>query len=301
MTSQRVEEAIARYLEYLELGGPEPDYGGLDAAERDEVDGILSVLEATEGIGLRSADPEASAAAPARSARRLAERADSEADRRLLDELDSWLPPDTPVDPDGAPAGFSLPDLPVAGSWVAGSVGGRVRVWRIDAPSASVLETDATHLGSLDRVFRAFPETAAICLVGADLNCLLLEPQDCAPVIEVPEGGIAPRRYRRPVQPVGEALATYLRELIPAWEALPDFEPATRRPVDVRLLAAEAAQNAVGLQTAQGARARYPKKEVLSSLGDREAAAIADLAIALYEGRRRADEVEDDIRRLAGR
>ncbi|HEX2054332.1 MAG TPA: hypothetical protein VHJ78_11485 [Actinomycetota bacterium] len=302
MSEEQVREAVARYLEYLELGGREPDFTGLDAADRAQVEEILELLAETEGVGLNTADPARAAGygtAPARTARHLAEASARDADRNLLWELDAWLPPGTPVDPDGAPSGFSLPDLPVDGAWVLGTVGGRVRVWRIDVAAAGQLETDTSHMETLDRVFRAFSDTAAICLVAGDLTCLLLEPQDCAPVIEVPQGGLAVRRYRRPVQRVGEALAAYIRELIPAWEALPRFEPATGRPVDVRTLATEAARTSVGAQAASGARARYPKKEVLTALGEREAAAVADLAIALFEGRRTPGDAEAELRRLA--
>lgn len=299
----QVQDAVARYLEYAELGGRPPDFSDLPAEVQDEVNEIIGMLEQTEGVALRTAYPDESGLAgprPGRTAGHLLQNSTSEPDRALLSQLDAWLPPGTPVDIDGAPSGFSLPDLPVAGSWTVGTTGGRVRVWRVDVPAAADLEKDTSHLVSLDRVFRAFSETAAICLVCADLNCLLLEPQDCAPVIEVPAGGVTARKYRRPIQPVGEALAAFLRELIPAWEALPRFETGNAQALDVSALAAEAASGAVGVQKALGARARYPKKEVLGALGEPEAAALEQMAIALYEGTSSAEEVAARLRKLAG-
>lgn len=299
-TEDLVQQAVARYLEYTELGGPAPEFADLPGEVRDKVEQIIAMLDRTEGVALRSANPTEIAAGTAiRSASHHLEAA-SGLDRAVLTQLAEWLPPGTPVDIDGAPSGFALPDLPVAASWTVGTTGGRVRVWRVDAPAATGLEQDTSHLVSLDRVFRAFSETAAICLVCADLNCLLLEPQDCAPVIEVPAGGVTARRYRRPIQPVGEAVAAYITELIPAWEALPRFETGDAQALDVTALAAQAAAGAIGVQKTMGARARYPKKEVLSALGDKESQALAQMAIALYEGRQTAEEVAVRLRRLAG-
>ncbi|CAN5865543.1 hypothetical protein BH23ACT12_BH23ACT12_18020 [soil metagenome] len=298
-TDDLVQDAVARYLEYSELGGPAPDFQDLPAGVREKVDEVIGMLEQTEGIALRTAYPDKSGGLT-RSAGQLLQTCDAEADRVLLAELEAWLPAGTPVDVDGAPSGFALPNLPVAAGWTVGTTGGRVRVWRIDVPAAADLEKDTTHLVSLDQVFRAFSETAAICLVCADLDCLLVEPQDCAPVIEVPAGGVIPRRYRRPIAPVGEALPAYLRELIPAWEALPRFETGNAQALDVTTLANNAAAGAVGAQQALGARARYPKKDVLSALGEAESGALARMAISLYEGRHTAEEIAVQLRKLAG-
>ncbi|HVL50211.1 MAG TPA: hypothetical protein VM754_01750 [Actinomycetota bacterium] len=300
--NDQVQATVARYLEYLELGGEAPDLGGLLPDVRRQVEEIVAMLELTEGVALRTADPEsfqAAGRADSRTAEQLAGVSASERDRALLHQLATWLPPGAPVDLDGAPSGFSLPGLAVAGSWTVGTPGGRVRVWRVDVAGAVDLEKDTSHLESLDRVFRAFSETAAICLVGADLTCLLLEPQDCAPAIEVPAGGVAARRYRRPIQPVGEALSGFLRELVPAWEALPRFEAAAITALNVTELARRSAAESVGIQQALGARARFPKKEVLTSLGEPEAGGLAAMAIALYEGRRSPAEIDAWLRELA--
>jgi hypothetical protein len=298
-----VEQAVARYLEHAELGGPAPDLGHLTPEDRRKLDEIIGMLDLTEGVALRTAVPEGEGSVAGRrscSARQLAEASTSETERRLLDELDGWLPPGAPVDPDAAPSGFALPNLPVTASWTVGTPGGRVRVWLVGLETAAELEKDVSHLESLDRVFRAFPETAAICLTCRDHTALLLEPQDCAPVIEVPAGGVSARRYRRPIQPVGEALSTFIRELVPVWEALPRFEANRAEAIDVGAIAELAAAASIDLQRSAGARARYPKKEVLSSLGAREAGALTEMAISLYQGSRSPDEVAQQLRSLAG-
>ncbi len=298
-----VQHAVAQYLEYAELGGTAPDFSSLPPELRAQVEEIIGILELTEGIALRTADPKGfriGSRDTVRTAQQLAEASTSEPDRALLNELAASLPPGAPVDLDSAPVGFALPGLPVAGSWTVGTPGGRVRVWRVDVATALELEKVSSHLESLDRVFRAFPETAAICLVCSDRTSLLLEPEDCAPGIEVPAGGVMPRRYRRPVQPDGEALAAFLRELVPPWEALPRFEAGTASSIDVTALARKVAADSVGTQKELGTRARYPKKEVLSSLGEAETVALAQMAIGLYEGRRSPADVEAQLRQLAG-
>lgn len=297
-----VEAAVASYLQFLEMGGKAPDFTALAPEVRSRLEGVLDMLELTEGIGLRSAraddDPEAEPRFNHhRTAGLLIEAAGSELEREMLSRLDATLPASAPIDTDSSSA-FELQGLPVLARWTVGTLGGRIRVWLIDLPAAADLENDSTHLHSLDRVFRAFPETAAVCLTCRDLNCLLMEPQDCAPVIEVPAGAVTGRRYRRPIQPVEQALGTFIRELVPAWEALPRFQAGTTVAADVTAIAGQAASDAVALQKAAGARARYPKKEVLTKLGEREVNALTEMAIGLYEGTRDPAGIEADLRKL---
>ncbi|MGQ0680377.1 MAG: hypothetical protein ACT4OM_12110 [Actinomycetota bacterium] len=295
-----VELAVAAYLEQQELGGPAPDFSALDQRTRGRVDQIIAMLALTDGVALRCAMPSGHEARPPsrRTARLLIRSTESEPGRALLGRLDDALSAGEPVDIDPAPTCFAFDDLPVIGAWTIGTVGGRVRIWLVDTASAQDLEQDLHHLESLDKVFRACSETAAICLTARDLNCLLLEPQDCAPVIEVPTGSPGTRRYRRPIQPLSDAVSTFLRELLPPWEALPSFVADQQQTIDVAAIAAGAAAGAVEAQRAGGARSRYPKKEVLTALGDREAHALTAIAIALYEGRQSGSEVEAQLRRL---
>jgi hypothetical protein len=301
-TIDPVEEAVASYLEFLELGGRPPDFSHLDAPTRSKVQEMIGMLELTEGMALRSARPEDAqgfSSAQHRTAKQLIEASTPDLEREVLSKLDAVLPPAVRVDSDPVSSSLAIKDLPVLAGWTVGTVGGRVRVWLIDVATAGQLEQDVSHLEHLDRVFRAFTETAAICLVCRDLNCLLLEPEDCAPVIEVPSGGVTSRRYRRPIQPVAEALTLFIRELIPAWEALPRFDAGTPQATDVATLAGQAASDSVHLQKSAGARARYPKKEVLGSLDALEITSITEMAIALYEGRRSPAEVDAELRKLA--
>lgn len=298
-----VEAAVASYLEFLEMGGRAPDFTTLPPEIRARVEEILDLLELTEGVGLRSARADDQPdAAPAfnhhRTAGLLMDAAGSELERELLSRLDSSLPAGAPIDTDLSSYSFDLPGLPALARWTVGTLGGRIRVWLIDIPAAAELEKDPGHLHNLDRVFRTFPETAAVCLACRDMNCLLIEPQDCAPVIEVPAGSVTGRRYRRPIQPVEQAICAFIRELVPAWEALPRFESGATFAADVTAIAGQAASDAVAVQKASGARARYPKKEVLTSLDAREVKALTEMAISLYEGKSDASGIEVALRKL---
>lgn len=298
-TESAVEEAVARHLEFMELGGTKPDLSHLTEEAQLRVAEILGMLELTEGVALQGPG-ETEAPTTGRTLMQLAADSEPGPGRTLLEELGHWLPVNSPVDVDHTPDGFRMPGLPLAGSWTIGTPGGRVKLWLVDIAGAEELERDLSHLSGLERVFRAFPETAGIGLVCRDHSCILLEPQDCAPVIEVPTGSIASRRYRRPIQAVGEALSAFIRDLIPEWETLPRFEPRTVQATDVAALAIHSAEAAVGIQKELGSRARYPKKEVLSSLGERETKAVARMAVALYEGRTSPLEIEAELRKLAG-
>lgn len=298
-----LEEAVAAHLEFLEMGGMAPDLTQLSADMRAQVDEVTGMLELTEGVALRTAHPqlqESSAYLQRRRAELLIDTATTDLEKELLTKLDAALPAGAAVDSDYAPAGFCIPDLPVTGAFTVGTVGGRVRVWLVDVAQASDLERDTSHLISLDRVFRAFPETAGICLVCRDFSCLLLEPEDCAPVIEVPAGEFTARHYRRPIRPFIEALSVFVRELIPAWEVLPRFVAGSAQAMDVYAIARQAAEDSVQLIKDSGARARYPKKQVLGALGTAEVSSLSDMAIALYEGRRDAGEILCELRRLGG-
>src|SRR4029077_1851741 len=121
------------------------------------------------------------------------------------------------------------------------------RVWLLEGEGA--LAASDEWLGHLARGFRMLPDTTAVALVEPELSCLIVQPEDCTPTIEVPRGSLVARRYRRPVQPAGEALSAFLLELIPQWEPMeriterivPTIEVAT----DVRERASRAVQDQV--------------------------------------------------------
>jgi hypothetical protein len=195
---------------------------------------------------------------------------------------------------------IEVPGMHAVEGWVVGTFGGRIRVWLLEEQGA--LAASDAWLGHLARVFRLLPDTTAVALVEPDLSCLIVQPEDCLPTIEVPRGSLAPRRYRRPVQPVGEALSAFLLELIPHWEPL---EPITERvvpTVEVEPDVRERADRAVQDQVAAGGRARKtnPKRKALTSLSETDAAGIADLVLEVHDGRVQPNEVEDVLRRLAG-
>jgi hypothetical protein len=190
--------------------------------------------------------------------------------------------------------------MDVVEGFIVGTFGGRVRVWLL-AGEGSLAGSDA-WLRGLERVFRLFPDTVAIALVEPDHSCLLVvQPEDCAPTIEVPIGSLVGRHYRRPVAAVEEALPAFVRELIPQWEPSPDVGDQTRRVIDIGPIAAERASVAIADQAAAGSRARKtnPKRDALVALGDAESSAVSKLVVGLHEGRVSADDVEAELRRLA--
>lgn len=287
----RVEQALAAHLEHLELGGPAPDLSHLSPAERAALEDLVGLLDQTEGVafgrGLEEAAPEAVAS--------------TEAGRRLVGLLRDALPAGARVSVDPAASTFGIPGLVVSEGFVVGTFGGRIRVWLLGQEGA--LATAEVWLRTLDRAFRQLPDTAALALVDPNLSCLLVQPEDCAPAIEVPEGALAARRYRRPIQPAPEAVAAFLRELIPHWEPLTAMSTERGLTIDVPAIAAERAAAAVEEQAAAGARARKtnPKRTALSGLGEPEAGALAGLVLGVAEGRTAPEAVEKILRELAKR
>jgi hypothetical protein len=291
MSDDRIQEALAAHLEHAEHGGPEPDVSHLGPAEREKLDELIGLLDATERVALGRDLTEGGES----------KLASTEAGGRLVAALRETLPLGARIAADPAANSIEIPTMDVAEGFIVGTFGGRVRVWLLDGEGS--LERSDGWLRGLERVFRLFPDTVAITLVEPDLSCLLVQPEDCAPTIEVPRGSLVGRRYRRPVNAVGEALSVFLSELIPHWEPMADMGDHASRVIDVEPIAAERAARAIEDQAAAGSRARKtnPKRKALTELGDDEAAALSRLLVDVHEGRATPDNVEEELRRLAGR
>jgi hypothetical protein len=289
-SEDRVQDALAAHLEHLELGGPQPDVSQLTTEEREKLEALIGLLDQTEGVAFgRGLDEQ-----------RVDVDASTEAGRRLLAGLSENLPPAARISRDLAVTTIDVPGMRVVEGWVVGTFGGRIRVWLLEEEGA--LAAGDTWLGHLARVFRVLPDTTAVALVEPGLACLIVEPEDCTPTIEVPRGSLVARRYRRPVQPVGEAIPAFLLDLIPQWEPLERIServvPAVEVAPDIRERAARAVQD----QVAAGGRARKtnPKRKALTELGEEHASGIADLVLDLHEGRVQPDALEDALRSVAG-
>ena len=287
--NDRVQAALAAHLEHLELGGPEPDVSHLAGAERDELRELISLLDTTEGLALHGEEKV-----------RAQETSATRAGGRLLATLRDVLPAATRVVNDPAATTTGIDGMDVVEGWIVGTFGGRVRVWLLTGDGA--LERSDQWLRDLERVFRLFPDTVGLALVEPDLSCLLVLPEDCAPTIEVPHGSLVGRRYRRPVHPVDEALSVFLRELIPSWEPMQEITDQAGRLVDVEPIATERAEVAIDEQIAAGNRARKtnPKRKALTELGPHHATGLSKLVMQVHEGRTAPDDVEAELRRLAG-
>lgn len=288
-SENRVQEALAAHLEHLELGGPEPDVSHLTAEELEKLRSLIGLLDQTEGVAFgRGLDED-----------RAESSASSEAGRRLVAALHDALPAAARIGNDPAATTIGVPGASVVEGWIVGTFGGRIRVWLLAREGA--LEASDEWLRDLGGVFRLLPDTAAVALVEPSLSCLIVQPEDCAPAIEVPHGSIVARRYRRPVHPVGEALSVFISELIPYWEPMQGIGDQARIAIDVPPIASERAARAIEDQVAAGGRARKtnPKRKALTELGEEEAGGIAKLLLDVHDGRMRPDEVEHELRRLA--
>ncbi len=289
-SDDRVEEALAAHVEHLEMGGPDPDLSHLNPAELERLQSLIGLLDQTEGIAFGRGLGDAGTVGTA----------ETEAGAVLVAVLHEALPAAVHIANDPAATTIGVPGMSVAEGWIVGTFGGRIRVWLLDEGVA--LEGSEEWLQSLARVFRVFPDTAALALVDPGLSCLLVQPEDCAPAIEVPRGSLIARRYRRPILPVAEALSVFLRELTPQWEPMQDLdEQATSITIDVAPVARERATHAIQEQVAAGGRARKtnPKRKALTDLGEKESSDLAALVLAVGEGRLRPDGVEEELRRLA--
>lgn len=289
-SEDRVQEALAAHIAHLELGGPKPDFSHLTAEDHEKVEALIGLLDQTEGVAFGRGLEEP----------RVGVSASTEAGQRLLAALSDTLPPAARVSSDPALTTIDVPGMRAVEGWVIGTFGGRIRVWLLEEEGA--LGASDTWLAHLAQVFRLLPDTTALALVEPELSCLIVQPEDCAPTIEVPRGSLVSRRYRRPVQPAGEALPAFLLELIPHWEPLERITERVVPTIEVEPDVRERAGRAVQDQVAAGGRARKtnPKRKVLTSLGEKDATGIADLVLQLHDGRVQPDAMEEALRRLAG-
>jgi hypothetical protein len=300
-SDDRVQEALAAYLDYLELGGPKPDAAHLSSEEQLRLQGLIDALELTEGIafGRGSRDEITQQTAPSLAAG--PDVAHAERTEALVSQLGDALAPRVRVERDTTTLVSRVGGVGIVGRWIVGTFGGRVRVWLMDAGEARALEENRECLTDLNLVFRMFPDTDAVGLVADDLSCLLVQPEDCAPQIEVPTGSLVGRRYRRSIQPVGEAVSAFLDELHPYWDPVPAFDSDAGLHIDVSAIGRELAGDAIERQRGIGTRARKgnPKKEALLALGPKEISAIAKLVNGLIDGTIPSEETEARIERLA--
>jgi hypothetical protein len=291
--SDRLHDALATYLDYLEMGGPEPDTGHLTPAEKRELRELIDALELTEGVAFGPGREVSSAEAT--------DVATTPEGQRLLTQLRVSLPPSVQIDRDGNRLVAHIGGVEILDRSIIGTFGGRVRVWLLNADSAQTIERNADCLADLNRVWRMFPDMAAVALVGKDLSCLIVEPEDCAPQIQVPSGSVLARRYRRAIRPAADALSDFLDELIPYWDPMPAFAPDSGLRIDVSDIGDDLVRTAVERQHGIGERARKsnPKKDALLALGKKEMSALNSLAKGLLDGSIDAADIEDRIESLA--
>jgi hypothetical protein len=296
-TNDRVEAALAAHLEYLEMGGPEPDTSHLTAAELDELKDLIDALELTDGIAFgRGLREERGRVTPAAR-----DAAPTEESEKLLALLRDKLAPTVRIEPDTVAPVSQVGGIDIVAGWIVGTFGGRVRVWLLDVDEAQAIERNEDCLPDLNRAFRMFPDTAAIALAARDLSCLLVQPEDCAPQISAPSGTFVSRRYRRAIEPAAEAVAAFVDELIPYWDPVPALDPGSGLRIDTSAVGREFVKAAVERQRGVGERARKgnPKKDALLAFGRREISALSSLTDGLFDGTVTPADVAERIERLA--
>jgi hypothetical protein len=254
---------------------------------------LIAALELTEGVAFGSGREEGTATI---------EVATDEGER-LLAGLRGSLPPDVRLEADENRLIAHVGGLALLDRFVVGTFGGRVRVWIVDVDGVQAIEENADVLSDLGRVFRMFPDMSAVALVGRDLSCVIVEPEDTAPQIQVPSGSLMARRYKRAIEPAVEALPAFLEELIPYWDPMPAFDPESGVSIDIAEVASDFAGAAIENQRRTGERARKgnPKKDALTTFGDKESSALDALVKGLFDGSIDPDDVEGRIDKLAER
>jgi hypothetical protein len=289
----KVREALAAYLDQLEMGGAEPDVSHLTEEERRELQELMDALELTEGIAFGRGREEGSAALEAAT----------EEGERLLADLRGSLPPGVRLETDENRLIAHIGGVALADRFVVGTFGGRVRVWLLDVDRVQAIEQNPDALSDLGRVFRMFPDMSAVALVGRDLSCVIVEPEDTAPQIQVPSGSLVSRRYKRAIEPAVQALPAFLDDLTPYWDPMPAFDPEAGVRIDIAEVTSDFAGAAIEIQRRIGERARKgnPKKDALTAFGGKESKAVNALVKGLFDGSIDPDDVEDRIERLAER
>jgi hypothetical protein len=290
----RIQDALAAYLDYLELGGQEPDTSHLSPAEQEELKSLIDSLELTKGVAFGKGRSQA-------ASKERAPMAATPEGETLVSKLRDSLPPGVRIESDSNRLVSQIGGIEIVDRWIVGTFGGRVRVWLLAVDAAQAIEQNNECLADLNRVFGMFPDAAAVALVGRDLSCLLVEPEDAAPQIQVPSGSLMSRRYKRAIQPLADALVGYLDELIPYWDPIPAFDRDAGLTIEVAEFSGDFVMAAIQKQRGIGERARKgnPKKDALLTFGMKETTAITKLANGLFDGKLSSDEIEAHIERLA--
>ena len=304
-TNDRVENALAAHIDYLEMGGSKPDTGHLTPSERERLEELIRALELTEGVafglGRREEIEHGESSSLPAAAKPIADDARKEHSDVVFSQLRERLPSEVHIEPDTTTFISHVGSIEIVDRWIVGTFGGRVRVWLLAVNAAQEIERDSDCLTDLNQIFGMLSDTSAIALVAEDLSCLMVQPEDTAPQIRVPGGSLVGRRYRRSIQPAGEAVGGFLEELMPYWDPVPAFEQGVSLDIDVAALSDGFVATAVEKQRGIGERARKgnPKKDALLGLGEREMAALRNVTNGLFDGSVDPDEVAVRIEKLA--
>ena len=113
--SDKVQEALAAYLEQLEMGGAEPDVSHLTDEERSALQELMEALELTEGVAFGRGREEGPAALEAAT----------EEGERLLADLRGSLPPGVRLEADENRLIAHIGGVALADRFVVGTFGSK--------------------------------------------------------------------------------------------------------------------------------------------------------------------------------
>jgi hypothetical protein len=279
---ERNAELIDAYLRHIHEGGDIPDLSDLPEDERRELAATFKMLDAIAGVPADlvpdlEQDPVAKALG-------------------FIPSLDASVPALSPIedvvvaeiesmgrgatilrDAEAAHIGELRSDLLLR---VEG-----IRIRLVIVESIEEEAEDALH--EADRVFYRFPHTSAVVFVQADQELLsqILEPRDCRPAIQTPEGFLVPPRARYPRLPLRSALTGYLEDVEPIWDPPDAAVGRTGDATSADEIAREVATSTIRRLSADGAKARTPaKQDTWIPLADREANGLARLILDIHSG-----------------
>lgn len=266
MADDRVDAAIASFLDHLENGGPEPALDDLTPDQRTEVTELIELIKDARGVDFYRSRPSLDSVL---AGTELEHQLDPRATVGLsinavrTDVVSSLGSASEPIG-DGAAQNEGIRSDAVV---LFGGL--RIRIqFRDDITSPAELSRVDPQAAARP-VFGRFPDTAAVVLVIGDqeLSSVAIGPFDIDDFIGAPDGQVHPPQITRPVLSLYDTLRRLVGELAPDLtgdDAIDDHETVELDDI-IRTESATASAAVV----AEGTRARTDaKKEIWSSFDE---------------------------------
>lgn len=288
-----VDEVIAAYIEHIEAGLSPPDLSKLSNNDRLRAEQLLDVLQKTRGLDLGN-----SAEDPTTMQKDQSEESAIGRDHGPVEDVlrQKFRPPHR-VLAEAAPE-LIQQKIPVLEAWLVGTLGGRFRVFRVDARDENALQE--TSLRAIAALFAWYQETSVVLLVADDLSCLVITPEDCAPALSAPSGELTARGCKLPPLALDLALSLLHSELVPTWESVDLLAGPRPLPANRADILSTFVERAVQEQVETISKSRNAnKKAALATLGKAETLSLTDLISGLLDGSVHPDAVPATLDDLA--